>query len=57
MVREMKVAFVVGARPNFIKLLPLLDARPMSSVEKLIIDTGQHYDYELSKVFLDELTT
>ena len=51
----MKVAFVVGARPNFIKLLPLLDARPMSSVEKLIIDTGQHYDYELSKVFFDEL--
>jgi UDP-N-acetylglucosamine 2-epimerase len=58
----MKFAFIIGARPQFIKLSPLcrtLDAHNRSSkesaVESVIIHTGQHYDYELSKVFFDQL--
>jgi UDP-N-acetylglucosamine 2-epimerase len=58
----MKFAFIVGARPQFIKLSPLcrsLEAHNHSSKENhitsVIIHTGQHYDYELSKVFFDQM--
>ena len=50
----MKVVSVVGARPNFVKLSalePLIRER----WEHLIVHTGQHYDYELSKVFFENL--
>src|SRR3990172_858285 len=52
----MKVASIVGARPQFIKIAPL--CREFDKKEKirhLIIHTGQHYDYRMSKVFFDEL--
>lgn len=58
----MKLAFIIGARPQFIKLSPLcraLDAQNRSSkgngITSVIIHTGQHYDYELSKIFFDQL--
>ncbi|MGA9365093.1 MAG: UDP-N-acetyl glucosamine 2-epimerase [Bacteroidota bacterium] len=58
----MKFAFIIGARPQFIKLSPLcraLDAHNRSSkgngITSVIIHTGQHYDYELSKIFFDQL--
>lgn len=50
----MKIASVVGARPNFIKLAPLFKALS-NEFEQLIIHTGQHYDYEMDKIFFDEL--
>lgn len=50
---NMKIASVVGARPNFIKLGPL--HRAISSIsEHVIIHTGQHYDYEMSEIFFKE---
>jgi UDP-N-acetylglucosamine 2-epimerase len=49
----MKVASVVGARPNFIKLAPIHNALK-SFAEHTIIHTGQHYDYEMSEVFFKE---
>ncbi len=49
----MKVASVVGARPNFIKLIPL--HKTLSGVvDHIIIHTGQHYDYEMSEIFFKE---
>ncbi|MEO6409724.1 MAG: UDP-N-acetylglucosamine 2-epimerase, partial [Burkholderiaceae bacterium] len=48
---------VAGARPNFMKLAPLvraLDARSDALVYR-IVHTGQHYDREMSDVFFDEL--
>jgi len=58
----MKVASIVGARPQFIKLAPLVKAiqkhnksNPSPKIQHLIIHTGQHYDYELDKAFFDEL--
>ena len=52
----MKVATVVGARPQFIKaaaVTRVFGQRP--DVTELIIHTGQHYDPAMSQVFFDEL--
>ena len=50
----MKIASVVGARPNFIKLAPV-SKELRKEFDEVIIHTGQHYDYEMDKVFFDEL--
>jgi UDP-N-acetylglucosamine 2-epimerase (non-hydrolysing) len=49
------VCFVVGARPNFMKVAPVIDALRSADVEVLLVHTGQHYDPEMSDVFLGEL--
>ena len=48
------IAHVVGARPNFIKLA-VLYPELRNNFEQVIIHTGQHYDYELSRIFFNEL--
>jgi UDP-N-acetylglucosamine 2-epimerase (non-hydrolysing) len=50
----MKIASVVGARPNFIKLAPV-HASLKSVSDHVIVHTGQHYDYKLSEIFFKEL--
>ena len=50
----MKIATIVGARPNFIKLGPLSNAL-RANHEEVIIHTGQHYDEELSDFFFNDL--
>lgn len=49
----MRIASVVGARPNFVKLAPVHKAIRTIS-DHVIIHTGQHYDYELSEIFFKE---
>jgi len=51
----LKPAFVFGTRPEIIKLSPVIRAFLEMGVEPLLIHTGQHYDYEMSAVFLKEL--
>lgn len=53
----MRVMHVVGARPNFMKVAPLLAemARAPDLFEQTLIHTEQHYDDALSKVFFDDL--
>ena len=57
----MKIASIIGARPQFIKLAPLEKAiqthHQSSSLkfEHFIIHTGQHYDYLMDRVFFEEL--
>jgi len=47
---------VVGARPNFIKIAPLIrEMDRFPDVESLLLHTGQHYDYQMSRVFFDDL--
>ncbi|WP_369425257.1 non-hydrolyzing UDP-N-acetylglucosamine 2-epimerase [Methanothrix sp.] len=50
----MKVASVVGARPNFVKLAPLSRAL-RERFHEVIVHTGQHYDYEMDRIFFDEI--
>jgi len=50
------LACVVGARPNFMKMAPLLRAlEDCGHVQPTLIHTGQHYDQSLSDVFFEEL--
>ena len=50
----MKIVSIVGARPNFIKLAPIHSTLNEIS-EHIIIHTGQHYDYNLSRIFFSDL--
>jgi UDP-GlcNAc3NAcA epimerase len=50
----MRVATIVGARPQFIKCAPL-SKELRQDHDEILIHTGQHYDYEMSRVFFEEL--
>lgn len=52
----MKIINVASARPNFMKVAPLLEEyKNHEEIEAKLLHTGQHYDYEMSKIFFDEL--
>jgi UDP-N-acetylglucosamine 2-epimerase (non-hydrolysing) len=52
----MRVLNVVGARPNFMKIAPLMAAwKAHPSIEPLLVHTGQHYDPNMSDLFFEEL--
>jgi UDP-N-acetylglucosamine 2-epimerase len=50
-----KVLTVVGNRPQFVKSAPLSVALRSADIDEVVVHTGQHYDRELSEVFLEEL--
>jgi UDP-N-acetylglucosamine 2-epimerase (non-hydrolysing) len=52
-----RLLYVVGARPNFVKMAPVVAAlrRRLPSAEHILVHTGQHYDAEMSELFLDQL--
>jgi UDP-N-acetylglucosamine 2-epimerase (non-hydrolysing) len=56
----MKITIIAGARPNFIKIAPIIGAieQKQNSGEKIayrLVHTGQHYDKNLSDTFFEEL--
>ena len=53
----MKVLHVVGARPNFMKMAPIMRemANYPAEFEQILVHTGQHYDASMSQVFFDAL--
>jgi UDP-N-acetylglucosamine 2-epimerase (non-hydrolysing) len=57
----MKIALVSGARPNYMKIAPIvrevqrLDQQHGPRIELILVHTGQHYDRQLFEVFFQEL--
>lgn len=49
------ILHVIGARPNFVKAAPAIQALKEIGVRQYVVHTGQHSDDSMSKVFLDEL--
>ena len=51
-----KFLHVVGARPNFMKVAPVFHAlAARSGVNQVLVHTGQHYDFNMSEVFFQQL--
>ena len=52
----LKLINIVGARPNFMKIAPLMaEYRKYSQIDPLLVHTGQHYDQKMSGLFFEEL--
>ncbi len=51
----MKPAVIAGARPNFVKVGPLLKALRRAGIDPKLVHTGQHYDEAMSASFFKEL--
>ena len=52
----MKILNVVGARPNFMKIAPLMaEYGRRQGVQAVLVHTGQHYDQAMSRLFFSEL--
>ena len=52
----MKIINVAGARPNFMKIAPLVEAfAAHPAIEAMLVHTGQHYDERMSDMFFREL--
>ncbi len=51
----MKLVTILGARPQFIKAAPVSKALKQAGYREFLLHTGQHYDYNMSQVFFDEL--
>ncbi len=50
-----RVFVVAGARPNFVKIAPFINQLKVNNIEYKLIHTGQHYDYNMSNIFFDNL--
>lgn len=56
MVSKKKILTVVGARPQFIKSIPVSDEILKSKkLEEVVVNTGQHFDFAMSEIFFQEL--
>lgn len=51
----MKIAIILGTRPEIIKMSPIIRECETRNLNYYIIHTGQHYNYEMDQVFFDSL--
>jgi len=51
----MKIAFVLGTRPEIIKLAPVIFSCQQQKIPFILIHTGQHYSYAMDQLFFEEL--
>ncbi len=51
----MKIAIVIGTRPEIIKMAPVIDEIIKRNLDYVLIHTGQHYDHEMSDQFFTDL--
>lgn len=51
----MKIAIILGTRPEIIKMSPIIRECENRNLDYFVLHTGQHYSYEMDKIFFDEL--
>ena len=51
----MRIVCVAGARPNYMKVKPVMDALEAAGAEVILVHTGQHYDAAMNDVFFSDL--
>jgi UDP-N-acetylglucosamine 2-epimerase (non-hydrolysing) len=52
----LKICNIVGARPNFMKIAPLMDEmKKHTAIDAKLVHTGQHYDERMSRLFFHDL--
>ena len=55
--KDLRICFVVGARPNFIKMAPIMEeVRSRPRITPVLVHTGQHFSPEMSDSFFRELS-
>lgn len=52
----MKIAIILGTRPEIIKMSPIIRQCEKQGIDYYILHTGQHYSYEMDKIFFEQLT-
>lgn len=52
---NLKIAIILGTRPEIIKMSPIIRECEKRGVDYFVLHTGQHYDYEMDKIFFKEL--
>src|SRR5688572_18046556 len=57
MASQMRILHIVGARPNFMKIAPVMRelAARGDEFDQMLVHTGQHYDESMSSTFFTEL--
>lgn len=51
----MKIATILGTRPEIIKMAPIIDEISKRDIDQIVLHTGQHYDKEMSDTFFKDL--
>jgi UDP-N-acetylglucosamine 2-epimerase (non-hydrolysing) len=51
----MKISIILGTRPEIIKMSPVIRECENQNVDYFILHTGQHYSYNLDKIFFEDL--
>ena len=51
----MKISIVLGTRPEIIKMSPIIRECERLSLDYFVLHTGQHYSYNMDRVFFEQL--
>jgi len=51
----MKIAIILGTRPEILKMSPIIRECEKQGIDYYILHTGQHYSYEMDKIFFEQL--
>jgi hypothetical protein len=52
----MRIAIILGTRPEIIKMSPIIRELQRRNLKFLVLHTGQHYSYDMDRVFFEQLS-